>query len=353
MTCTSPDILSGGSPLAYEFLRAFRQSSATFSAFLAMVATRLSDEQGDEPVLDPAELENQALQGVAREIAASPTVPAWSTIRTVVLLAYLRDGRDAACHWSGLLEMVRLHGGLGGLRAHGGLYAFLLWAEGVAVDGFPMSIGQLDPSHVELQGSGPGGASMQDLRGFLGKINAQLAEHADPGTIPPCKLTSPVLVSLQRPPVKRARYVCDKWRRARLACLVCFASLSVGQPCRLQDNPQYRVMEAEVLSRERRYTVYAEELYYITVLVSNTDHHCELTWLVARRVNALKEMNERDQNTCYRLLAMYLGFQDPHAADMVCSEWKDLSERLVAVGETRRVQEMEPPDRKGSPAEYG
>ncbi|KAK5054532.1 hypothetical protein LTR84_001423 [Exophiala bonariae] len=349
-------IASGGSPIAHDFLRAFRQSSATFSAFLAMVSARVWDEQGGNaaPLLDPTELESQALQGVAREISAhSQTRPAWSTILTVALLANLRDGRDLACHWRGLVEMVRLHGGVGGLRAHAEFHAFLLWAEGIAPDGCPESLGHLDPAYVAARELGAG-SSMNELQEFLARVDAQLvADHVEPKhtscappPAPPCKLTSPVLASLQRPPVKRAGYVCDKWRRARLACLVVFASFSLQQhpACRLQDHPQYRVVEAEVRSRERRYTVFAEELYYVTVLVGNTDQTCALTWLVARRVNALKRLEMRDRNTCYRLLALYLGFRDPHAAEMLGGEWRDLSERLLLVDDgVRTRKEMDPP----------
>jgi hypothetical protein len=90
--------LSGRSPVAYDFLRAFRQTTATFSAFLAMVATRLSNEQGRNPLLDLAELENQALQEVSRQISRSPAAPACSTILTVALLANLREGQHLACH---------------------------------------------------------------------------------------------------------------------------------------------------------------------------------------------------------------------------------------------------------------
>jgi hypothetical protein len=213
--------------------------------------------------------------------------------------------------------MVRLHGDLRGLRTHGDLYAFLFWAEGVAMERCPESIGHLAPSRVD--DTGPQ-CSMQDLRELLEKINARLSKQVDHGSVPPLKLTSPVLVSLQQPPIKEARYVYDKWRRARLACLVYFAALSLGRECRLQDNPQNRAVEIEVLNRERSYTVYPEELYYITVLVGNQDQICELTWSVARLVNAVKELDQRDRNTCYRLLALYLGFQDPYVTAMVSTE---------------------------------
>lgn len=163
-------------------------------------------------------------------------------------------------------------------------------------------------------------------------------------------------------PAQKARYIYDKWRRARLACLVYFAALSLDggchSLCRLQDHPHYRRIETEVLDRERRYTVYAEELYYITVLVGanreedddtndegnednplnqnlnlNTDTY-QLSCTVARLVNDTKVLDQRDRNTCYRLLALYLGFRDPPqhddivVVDMVAAEWVELSERL-------------------------
>lgn len=306
-----------------------------------MVATRLSVEQGQNPLLDLDELENQALQEVSREISCSPTAPACSTILTVALLATLRESKHVVCHWKGLLEMVRLHGGLRGLRTHGDLYAFLFWAEGVAIDRCPESIGHLAPSPGEATGPVD---SMQELRDLLEKINTRLAEQVGHGGVAPSKLTSPVLASLQQPPVKKARYVYDKWRRARLACLVYFAALSLGRECRLQDNPQYRAVETEVLSRERCYTVYSEELYYITVLVGNQDHICELTWSVARLINAMKELDQRDCNTCYRLLALYLGFQDPYITTMVSAEWEELAGRLPSVAGEPRDQHTEPLD---------
>lgn len=343
------DLLSAGSPVSHDFLRAFRQSPATFSAFLAMVATRLSDEQGRNPLLDPTELENQALHEVSRQISSSPAAPACSTILTVALLANLGEGQYHVCHWKGLLEMVRLHGGLLGLRTHKCLYAFLFWVEGVAMDRCPESIGLLAPSHAEDVDNDPQG-SMQDLRELFENINARLSEQVDHGGAPSPKLTSPVVVSLQQPSVRKARYVCDKWRRARLACLVYFATLSLGMECRLQDNPQYRAVETEVLSRERNYTVYPEELYYITVLIGNQDHTCELTWSVARLVNALKGLGQRDRNTCYRLLVLYLGFQDPHVTAMVSMEWEELSDRLlVAMPAEARDKNKEPPNIGASP----
>lgn len=343
-----------------------------------MVATRLSDEQGRHPLLDPAELENQALQEVSRQIsdyssASSMTtktvLPACSTILTVALLAHLREGRHFVCHWKGLLEMIRLHGGLHGLRSHGGvvMYAFLLWAEGVALDRCcPESIGHLallETSHPGTATKDGQNSSMQDLRAFLDKIHTRVSEHDHGGGgIPARKLTSPIVVALQQPPAQKARYIYDKWRRARLACLVYFAALSLDggchSLCRLQDHPHYRRIETEVLDRERRYTVYAEELYYITVLVGanreedddtndegnednplnqnlnlNTDTY-QLSCTVARLVNDTKVLDQRDRNTCYRLLALYLGFRDPPqhddivVVDMVAAEWVELSERL-------------------------
>ena len=335
------DLLSGGSPVAYDFLRAFRQSTATFSAFLAMMAARLSTEQGQVPLLDTVELEHQALQEVSRQISCSPTGPAHSTILTVALLANLREGQDLVCHWKGLLEMVRLYGGLCGLRTHRDLYAFLFWAESVTIDRCPESLGHLAPSPVE---EGDPQCSMHELREFFGKINNHLSGQVFDGGTPNSKLTSPVLFSLQHPPLKKARYVCDKWRRARLSCLVYFAALSLDRECRLQDHPQYRAVETEVLSRERCYKVYSEELYYITVLVGNQDHICELTWSVARIVNALKEMDQRDWNTCYRLLALYLGFQDPHVTAMVSTELEELFGRLQSRSSDSTNQHQELPN---------
>lgn len=320
-----PVLLSVDSPLTHDFLRAYRQSTATFSAFLAMMVTRLADEQGRNPLLDPAELENQALQEVSMQISRSPAAPECSTILTVALLAYLRKGQHLACHWKGLLEMVRLQGGLHGLRTHGDLYTFLFWAEGVAVDKCPESIGHLAPSHMQDSGSQN---SMQELRDLLAKINARLAEKVDHGHVPPSKLTSPVLTSLQQPTVKKTRYVYDRWYRAKLACLIYFAALSLGGDCRLQDNSQYRAVETEVLSRERSYMVSPEELYYITILMGNQDQICELTWSVARVVNSVKELDQRDRNTCHRLFALYLGFQDPYATAMVSNEGEALIDRL-------------------------
>lgn len=340
-----------------------------------MVATRLSNEQGRHPLLDPAELENQALQEVSRQIsdyssASSTTtttvVPACSTILTVALLAHLREGRHFVCHWKGLLEMIRLYGGLHGLRSHGGvvLYAFLMWAEGVALDRCcPESIGHLALPTTTQPGTTPKegqDSPMQDLRLFFDKIHTRVSEHDHGGGgIPARKLTSPIIVALQQPPAQKARYIYDKWRRARLACLVYFAALSLDggchSPCRLQDHPHYRRIETEVLDRERRYTVYAEELYYITVLVgANLEHEedddqdnhqnqnlntntntYQLSCAVARLVNDTKALDQRDRNTCYRLLALYLGFRDlpQHdiVVDMVAAEWVELSERLDSV----------------------
>lgn len=293
-----------------------------------MAATRLSDEQGRNPLLDTTELENQAMHGVSQQISQSPAAPASSTILTVALLANLREGY-LVHHWKALLEMVRLHGGLPGLRSHGDLYTFLIWAEGVAMDRCPESLGHLAPDH--LQNSESQG-SRRELRELLNNINARLSEQVNHAGAPTSKLTSPVLLSLQQPPVKKSRYVCTKWRRAKLACLLYFASLNLSTECRLQDHPQYRAVELEVLNRERNYTVYLEELYYITVQVNNDDHNCELSWSVARLVNAVKELDQRDRNTCYRLLALYLGFQDPHVAAMVSTEWEELSDRLLSIG---------------------
>jgi hypothetical protein len=108
-----------------------------------------------------------------------------------------------------------------------------------------------------------------------------------------------------------------------------------------------------VLSRERCHTVYPEELYYITVLVGNQDHICELTWTVARLVNALKALGQRDRNTCYRLFALYLGFQDPYITAMVSTEWEELSDRLQPVSGERRDQNKELPDLEESSRSWG
>jgi hypothetical protein len=181
-------------------------NSKNITITVTMVATRRSDEQGGNPLLDPAELENQAIQEVSRQISCSPTAPACSTILTVALFANLREGQHLICHWKGLLEMVRLHGGLLSLRTHGDLYAFLFWAESVAMDRCPKSIGHFAPSHMEDPSPQN---SMQDLRDLLEKINARLSEQLDHGGVTPLKPTSPVLVSLQQPSIKKARYVYD------------------------------------------------------------------------------------------------------------------------------------------------
>lgn len=306
-----------------------------------MVATRLSHEQGRNPLLDPAELENQALQDLSRQIARWPEAPACNTIRAVILLAYLNDGQHLACHWKALMEMIRLNGGLHGLRTHEDLYAYAFWGEGVGLNRCPQSLGDLAPS--QLAATNPKDA-MQELRELLQGVNARLAEQVSAGDTPPSKLTSPVLVSLQKPPTSKVKYIYDKWCRAKMVCLVYFATLSLQSETRLMDDPQYRAVELEVLSRERSYPVSPDELYYITIQVANQDHTCELTWTVARLVCAIKELEHRDRNTCYRLLALYLGFQDSHVTKIVSEESEELSERLLSMPGKPKCPSVDPPD---------
>ena len=91
----------------------------------------------------------------------------------------------------------------------------------------------------------------------------------------------------------------------------------------------------------------------ISVLVGNQDHICELTWPVARLVNTVKELDQWARNTCYRLLALYLGFQDPYVMAMLTTEWEELSDRLLSMPGEPRDQNREPSDPGESPRSRG
>ena len=306
-----------------------------------MVAKRFSEEEGRTPLIDPAELENQALQELAQQISRWPErASATNTIRAVLLLAYLNDGQHLVYHWKALMELVRLNGGLHGLRAHKDIYSYVFWVEGVALGRCPQSLGDLAPSH--LPATNPKDA-MHHLRHLLQGVNARLAEQVSVGNKPPSKLTSPVLTSLRNPPARKNKYIHDNWCKGKMASLVYFAALSLQSDTRLMDDPQYHAVELEVLNRERNYQVSPAELYYITILVGNQDHTCELTWTVARLVHAIKELDQRDRNTCYRLLALYLGFQDPYVTTMISTESEELSERLLSMPDKPTSASVDPP----------
>lgn len=307
-------------------MRAYRESTATFSAFLAIVATNYSDETSDVLPIDVTELENTALRDVANQLARSPTAPASSTMLTVAILANLRHCRReddlVKWHWNGLKQMVDINGGAQRLRVQEDLYAFFFWLEAVVLSTNVSSLGQ-------LPGTSTDGKNMKEelfefLRGVSAKTSMPIGGNDD--SCP--RLSGGVLRAMCQPSFKKDSYSMGKWRRAKLACLIYLAALALRATCRLEDDSDYRAIEADVLEREREYIVYPEELYYVLVLLSNQDRVCYSAWMVARFINTIKLLEQRDVNTCYRLLASYLRFTDPYGSDMEHCEWVELYARM-------------------------
>lgn len=293
-----------------------------------MMAMNYSDEQGQPPLLDVAELENRALQEVSAQISHSPTAPACSTMVAVAVLANLRECRQehdlVDCHWSAIRQMIEINGGINRLRMHPDLYDFLIWAEVVVFRTTAASIAQLTGASIPVV------TIEQELRDFFGILSLHLASITHSEDIVRSKLTLPIQTVLRRPPCRKSSYSAGKWRRGKFACLLFFAALDQQSTFLLQDDPCYRTIEGEVLDRGRQYILYPEELYMVITRVTNQDSLCQLTWEVTRIMCAIKHLAQRDTNTCYRLLATYLGFSDPFESNMLFDEWDELSSRLEA-----------------------
>lgn len=320
----------GGSHVPQELLRGCRETTGTFSAFLAIIATYYSVEHGQIPPLDTAELENKALQEVSAQIANSPTVPAGSTMVTVGLLANLRECRHefdlADTHWSALKQMVDINGGVNRLRMHQHMYAFLLWMEAVVLSATLVTIAQ--PPLVSMYAA----TVQQELQDFLGVIRQHLRSAQGHSDRPEARLTDPILRIFRRSSHKKDAYSIAKWRRARFASLMFFAVLQQQTKGSLQDDTCYGAIAAEISGREQLYTVFPEELCFIIIQQTNQDNLCEMTWKAMRMVCAARQLGQRDINTCHRLLAASLRVADYFDLELVLDEWDDLSCRVQMSG---------------------
>lgn len=316
----------GGSDVPHHLLRTYRETTGTFSAFLAMIATNYSDERGRSPPLDIAELENKALQEVSTQIAHSPTIPASSTMVTVAMLANIRESRQELdlvdCHWSALKKMVDINGGMNRLRMHQDLFAFLLWIEVVVLSKTSVSVAQLPQMSMHVI------TMQQEFRELFGELRQSVRnmESAMQDSSP--KLTSSILAMFRLLPHKGDAYSMRKWRRARLACLLFFAVLCHQDECPLDEDLLYLSIETEIDDRGKKYTVYPEELFFVIARMSNQDSRCELIWKATRLICVVKQLSQRDINTCQRLLMAYLGLSTHIDLAMALEEWDELYTRM-------------------------
>ncbi|KPI34374.1 putative esterase/lipase [Cyphellophora attinorum] len=197
----------GGSKLPQQFLRAYRETPATFNAFLALMSNNFTDEEGQAAPIDSAELENKALREVSAQISHSPSAPASSTMLAVAVLANLRECRHeyelVDCHWNALRRMIEINGGINRLRMHQDLYTFILWLEGVVLSTVVASVAQLNTP------SSRGAPEPNELEAFLCAIDQSLRSRTDISS----RLSPPLLAVLQRPSHKQDRYSIGKWWR--------------------------------------------------------------------------------------------------------------------------------------------
>lgn len=260
------------------------------------------------------------------QISHSPTVPAYSTMVTVAMLANLRECRHEIdlvnCHWNALKQMVNINGGVNHLRMHQDLYAFLLLIEAVVLSTTSGSVAQLPEVSMHVT------TIQQELQDFLGSIRRHLRTMVNTKDNLLPRLTSPILTVFSQPSHKKDPYSTGKWRRGRFACLLFFALLNLQSKSLLQDDPCYQAIETEVSDRGRKYIVYPEELYLVITRVTNQDSLCELTWKAMRMICAVKQLCQRDVNTCYRLLTAYFGILDPFELTMLLDEGDELSLRV-------------------------
>ncbi|RVX66503.1 hypothetical protein B0A52_09788 [Exophiala mesophila] len=317
----------GGSQVTHDLYRAYCETTATYSAFLAMVASNYSDENGEPPPLDPVELESLALRDVADQLSRSPKAPPCNTMLAVALLANYQAFRNANevvhCHWNALHEMININGGIERFRMNQNLYTLFFWMEGVVLNGVEISIGQnVDRDHVQ-------DTQNRELRGFLDKVRSTARGGLQVLGKPAARVGEPITTILATAPYKKDAYSINKWRNARLGCLVFFAAMFLQEEVLVWTESFYQALEAELLDRQRKNTLYPEELYFVLCHVSNQDDVCYLGWKTARLINAIKRLGPRDMHACHRLLCACLGFSDCFAFDLAFEDWNELSERLA------------------------
>lgn len=317
----------GGSPVAHDLYRAYCETTATYSAFLATVASNYSDENGEPPPLDPVELETLALRDVADQLSRSPKAPPCNTMLAVALLANYQTFRNANevvhCHWNALRQMININGGIERFRMNQNLYTLFFWLEGVVLNGVETSIGQnLDTNDGQDD-------QRQELLGFLDKIRSLArGDLQTVGNRGP-RLDESISTILSTAPHKKDAYSINKWRNARLACLVFFAAMFHQEEASTWNNSFYQMIEAELLDRQQKCILYPDELYFVLCHVGNQDDVCFLAWKVARLINTIKRLGRQDMHACHRLLCACLGFSDCFAFDMAFEDWDELSERLT------------------------
>ena len=308
----------GASKVTHELYRAYCETTATYSAFLAMIATSYANEKGRASPVDPTELENLAMREVSGQLSQSPTAPSTNTILAVALLANLREIRGerdlVQVHWDALRQMITISGGVNKFRVQQTLYTSFFWLECVVLSGVKTSIGQDEAESFETRG----------------ELVALIKHAVKPTQLSASyyRIAEPILDTLAAGPYKQEPYPIQKWRHAKLASLVFLAMIFGLHAVPMEKNSVFQAVAHEVSSRRRRYAMNAEELFYVLVLVCNQDDLTDLTAKVARTVNRTKSLDRRDMHTCYRILAAHIGFRDPHDADMISQDWDNLCGRL-------------------------
>jgi hypothetical protein len=302
------------------------QTVATYSAFLAVIATNYVKEKGISPPLDPVELENLAIREVNTHLSKSSGVPNESTMLAVAVLADLREYRNehdkVQLHWDALRHMIYINGGLEVLRRSTSLCALFFWIEGVVFSHVSSSLGQ-----------GASGADVtvdpaRDILQFFDDINESIADSHKLSGKPQHSLTEPIRTTMSRKPSRNQAYWLNKWRHARLGCLIYLAVFALESQQAVQKSSMYQAAEVEVLHRSQLYTMCPEEMYHVFLQTCNENDAFRMTLRVAQLLNAIKRLKYRDRHTCYNLLCTYLEYCDPYTKDMVSQDWSELSGRL-------------------------
>lgn len=327
------------SKVSYEFLQCFRQSSASFSAFLALSAWYYTLEKGIKSPLDSDELEGQALKEVTSNISLSPSGQGCGIIMAVALLANLKECRGenslAEWHWNGLKQMINIRGGILRLRMYEGLHAYLFWMDTLVCNAVDYPLGQ---SSSALTGECllPAGREFVRFHDRIGTNLRAIPVFEDTGA----EFSNPIWTILQRPAYIRGKYAYMKWHRARLACVMYLAALTVWKQPEPNNVSVLRMIEDEILLREQSYPLYPEELFHIILRVSNEEYLYLIIYLVSRLMSVTKQLPLRDQSTTYELLSAFLGFSHcPSTVHVTLKEWEQLSSRFPTVLQSSLAQE--------------
>jgi hypothetical protein len=318
---------SGGSSFTRDLFKAYGETTGSYHAFLALIATKYSVDKGESLPVYPTEMENLALREVANQLSRSPSAPATHTMLTVAMLANYRELRQehelVKCHWSALRQMIGINGGVQRLRTDQALYNFLLWMEAVVLSEVEASISE------SASNSGETERSKSEMVEFFAKVSAHTLASKASGQVKHTKISTGITKCLSTPAHQRDPYSISKWYHARLVSLIYLAALSLHDASTVEYDTGLQEASADLTNRQQQYTVYPEELVYVFVRACNQDDRCSISWLVARICCDVKQLDQSGKNTCQRLLTEYLGYDDPFAFDLCIKEWEALSATLI------------------------